>query len=483
MSTRTHLELGRSGGHFLARISLGVPRPDNPYLPFVPKMMATPIGDHPIVGIFDTQIRARLHDIFAGTDWSHISVVRIGYPGQRPSECPATILVAVRPNTLGVEKAAGLVHVAAAFVYGFTRLRDIAIEIIEADVVPHSDDTLPDRKHFDEALCATPPIGAGLGLSDSRSTGTLGGYLRISTAKKSKYVALACHQVLSGIERESTCATLALLRIQRQAGTLDQNGRQRLHLSDKRVKDGEEKCEKIARFQNHLGKVYCTSGVGVTDGWISDWGLVELAQERFPSFDNLSTALSSEVVDYLRGHYQDAESLTIHGGIASQKDLVAASSGRLDDSHKNVVFKCGRTTGNTRGVLNSIISSVRMSYGDNVPVVGSALVVLSPSETSPTGPGSPGCGSAPVFGRKGDFGSLVFDYRGKVLGIYVGRQNEGPNREDYKVNPPITPPYFDGIHFVSPIGSTINGIRAAVRDDPTFGGLDVDVEFLWGPSE
>jgi hypothetical protein len=60
-------------------------------------------------------------------------------------------------------------------------------------------------------------------------------------------------------------------------------------LSDKRVKDGEEKCEKIARFQNHLGKVYCTSGVGVTDEWISNWGLVELAQERFPSFDNLST--------------------------------------------------------------------------------------------------------------------------------------------------------------------------------------------------
>jgi hypothetical protein len=157
-------------------------------------LVATPIGNHPIVGIFDTQIRARLHGIFACTDWTHISVVRIGYPDNEPSECPATILVAVQPNTLSLEKAAEVIRVAADFVYGFAQLDDIAIEIMEAGVDLDSDYTLPTLSYnYEEAFCATPSIGVGLGLSDSRSTGTLGGYLRISTAKTSKYVALTCH--------------------------------------------------------------------------------------------------------------------------------------------------------------------------------------------------------------------------------------------------------------------------------------------------
>jgi hypothetical protein len=84
-------------------------------------------------------------------------------------------------------------------VYGFTQLEDIAIEIIEAGVDIHSDDTWSTVGYdFEEAFCVTPSIGVGLGLSDSRSTGTLGGYLRLSTAVTSKYVALTCHHVLSG---------------------------------------------------------------------------------------------------------------------------------------------------------------------------------------------------------------------------------------------------------------------------------------------
>jgi hypothetical protein len=174
MATGMHLEPGRVGGQFLARISLGVPRAKNPILPFKPKMIATPIGDHPIVGIYDEQIRARLLAIFAEADWSHITVARVGFPGQGPSECAATILVAVRPTTLDPDSAAEMIRSAADFIYGFAVLEDIAIEIIEADVVPHigelrrSYDTLPSLSyHFEEAFCDPPSIGVGLGLSNS----------------------------------------------------------------------------------------------------------------------------------------------------------------------------------------------------------------------------------------------------------------------------------------------------------------------------
>jgi hypothetical protein len=148
------------------------------------------------------------------------------------------------------------------------------------------------------------------------------------------------------------------------------------------------------------------------------------------------------------------------------EELAATSSGGLEDfRRKHVVFKCGRTTGKTRGVLNSIDSSVQMSSGDNVPVVGRTLLVFAFSGST-----------------KGDAGSLVFDYRGKVLGIYVGGQNEGLKYHDDNVVPRITGRPVTGIHFISPIGPTMDGIRAAVRNDPAFGGLDVNVEFLWGPA-
>jgi hypothetical protein len=175
--------------------------------------------------------------------------------------------------------------------------------------------------------------------------------------------------------------------------------------------------------------------VGLTDEWIADWGLVELAQEKVPSVDNLSSvslylwninsiffshglqALSSKVINELRSRYKGT-SLTNLGGIVSLEELAARSSGGLDDSHKHTVFNCGRTTGKTRAVLNSIDSSVQMSYVDKVSIVGRTLVVLSPPKTKQTWRGP--CGGFIVFGTKGDSGSLVFDYRGKVLGTYFG---------------------------------------------------------------
>jgi hypothetical protein len=68
----------------------------------------------------------------------------------------------------------------------------------------------------------------------------------------------------------------------------------------------------------------------------------------------------------------------------------------------------------------------------------------------------------------------VFDYKGRVLGTYFGGQ-----RDNYQTDPPISPSCsIDGIHFVAPVHPTLDGIRAAVCQDPTFGGLDVKVDIL-----
>ena len=168
----------------------------------------------------------------------------------------------------------------------------------------------------------------------------------------------------------------------------------------------------------------------------------------------------------------------MEGDIVSLDELAARTDRRENDmTHDNerAVFKCGRTTGKTRGELNAVNSSVRVRYttkgNRDIIMVGKALAVVSPPEASQQwvwlGPGD-----RVVFGAPGDSGSLVFDYQGKALGMYLGGQRYA---EDHSVTPSV-----DVIHFVTPIVPIINSIRATVQADPSFDGLPVDVEFLWG---
>ena len=229
MSTATHLEFGDG---VLARISLGVFRPRDPAPGSYPRI-ATPIGEHPIVGIFDDHIRSRLIQEFAAANWSHITVVRLGYPGQGQSQCPATILVAVRPNTLDADGAAEMLRSTAQWLYAFPALHDVAIEVIEADAVPHGGNTSDDSNHptlrvhdnasddfdcptigtdgklsdmgycFEDAFRDVPAIGTSLGIQHSGKSGTLGGYLALRTTERCEYMALTCHHVLSGMSSHS----------------------------------------------------------------------------------------------------------------------------------------------------------------------------------------------------------------------------------------------------------------------------------------
>lgn len=157
-------------------------------LPFLSKRVATPIGNHPIVGLFDPEARDRLSDILSPADWSHITVCRLRLFGQGPVQCPVTILVGVRPNTMDSNQAAELLRSAADLIYRFAELHDVAIEIIEADAAADASDSAASRRRnhcneqpfnykFEETFCHQPLIGVGIALSESTLSGTLGGRL------------------------------------------------------------------------------------------------------------------------------------------------------------------------------------------------------------------------------------------------------------------------------------------------------------------
>jgi hypothetical protein len=185
----------------------------------------------------------------------------------------------------------------------------------------------------------------------------------------------------------------------------------------------------------------------------------------------------------IRSRERHAQALTVERGIVPLDELAARTDPRGNDmtpGNERAVFKCGRTTGKTHGELNAVHSSFRVRYTTNgnrdVIMMGKTLVIVSPPEASQQwvwlGPGD-----RVVFGVPGDSGSLVFDYQGKALGMYLGGQRYA---EDYSATPPIKAPSVDGIHFVTPIVPIIDSIRAEVQADPSFDGLPVDVEFLWG---
>jgi hypothetical protein len=192
-------------GDFVARITHDLGRLENPERGRS-RRIAMQIGDHAIVDFFDPHgIRDDLHNIFSAADWSHITVCRVGYSMQETEDCPATILIGVRHNTMTTDEAVTLLTLAAQSVYRFPELHDVAIEIIEADVVSHGNELSRlgveregDAYEFDDAFCDKPQLGAAVGLSDSTdSIGSLGGYLRVGTAPYFKYMALTCHHVLA----------------------------------------------------------------------------------------------------------------------------------------------------------------------------------------------------------------------------------------------------------------------------------------------
>ncbi|KAH6624962.1 hypothetical protein B0J18DRAFT_429789 [Chaetomium sp. MPI-SDFR-AT-0129] len=541
--TAAELEFG--GGTF-TRISMGVPLPEKPMRSLIPYRVATPIGNHPIVGHFDPEIRNRLHSILSTTDWSHITVCRLGYYGEGPERSPATILIGVRPNTVDLAQASELLRSAADFVYQFSELRDVAIEIIESVVNTSASDSstapaldpiwdAPFGYKFNEAFCPQPVIGASIGVSRSTKSGTLGGYLKISTATKSRYVALTCHHVLS--DGETAISPLAIRRpavvcppnedmdtwkttiAEHIEGTLNEpplpwlrfkrmvdkeiEENENLELSpapkaeralskanleqlnrlERALEDMEKQKTEVTDFLNDFAELYCTSGLRVSsDGWILDWGLAGLLPSRVGSFESLSSALSYDAIIEIRSRQRNVWPLRDKGGISSLDELITGTSPGEKTTHcnKNAVFKCGQSTGKTRGELNGIHSSVQLRYkvqgSSDVTITGKALVVVSPPKL-PQRRSSVRPGTWIAFSEVGDSGSLVFDYQGKALGLYFGGQG---HTNDYKVTPPVEVSSVDGIYFVAPIVPILDSIQTTVQDDPFFEGLPVGVEILWG---
>lgn len=158
------------------------------------------------------------------------------------------------------------------------------------------------------------------------------------------------------------------------------------------------------------------------------------------------------------------------------------------------MFKCGRTTGKTRGDLNQIPATINMCHGrdDNeTDMTGDMMLVLTTTDPRVW------AGDVTrqiVFGTHGDSGSLVYDYQGNIAGTYIGghfsdvASQRNPNiikgqvpqgTENHHLGLALNKVSVDGLHFVVPAEAMLISIR-----DSVMAALpeahNVEVEFRFG---
>lgn len=126
---------------------------------------------------------------------------------------------------------------------------------------------------------------------------------------------------------------------------------------------------------------------------------------------------------------------------------------------ERTVFQRGRTTGHTSGIVNNLPATVNMRYR-NYQVVRRVVQVLSPLGSSfwygdPT--------RQTCFATADDSGSLVLDYKGKPLGLYIG---ETPRIGHRQYDPGYIGDEIEilyGLHFITPIEAALKDIKKNVK--------------------
>ena len=116
-----------------------------------------------------------------------------------------------------------------------------------------------------------------------------------------------------------------------------------------------------------------------------DWGLAKLVAGRFSSLTRINESAYDKhfLHDEVAGNSPSCCPGTQRGCIVTPGEVKCVNN--------RTVYKCGRTTGSTKGELNTIDSSVRMCYefdgGGHEIVEGKVLLVVSPPENSTLWPG------------------------------------------------------------------------------------------------
>ncbi|KAL6353970.1 hypothetical protein LRP88_02030 [Fusarium phalaenopsidis] len=155
-------------------------------------------------------------------------------------------------------------------------------------------------------------------------------------------------------------------------------------------------------------------GIG-KDGWLSDWALIELHQDKFErplgSLTNqiLMDSLPSETTELAYAMQPDAdprlfekESELSLRGIITEASMMKQSDTEARYVSGLVVAKLGGASNLTLGCPNEVISVIRRPFGDGKPSEEWCIVSID---------------EGGKFSKPGDSGACVFDLNGRIGGM------------------------------------------------------------------
>ncbi|MCJ1250828.1 hypothetical protein MMC30_008056 [Trapelia coarctata] len=278
--------------------------------------------------------------------------------------------------------------------------------------------------------------GMGASIGPENASGTMGGYVLLSKpGEADKLFALTCHHVtqtaIIPVAHNENCTIDAAsanidieikspspMDVEQSAATQETNA----HGYDVNIERGEQKLamgisdtgtlQQLAtnqakqdrylrnagdmrNFNNNFGKV--TSGSGLRkddDDFALDWALIQPRPER------VTSNLIPEVEDF------HGTGWTPDGKIVTITDVSCLTV--TDPNHR--VFKKGRTTGMTWGLVNAIKTDIHVQ-GDPEDVIYTAWDIVPPPRGSKN------------FSESGDSGSWVLDKDGSLCGMLCAGSN------------------------------------------------------------
>ncbi|RYP23157.1 hypothetical protein DL765_001242 [Monosporascus sp. GIB2] len=434
------------------------PMPGDPLGRPLPRA-ARPVGpDHSVAALYDRLLRARFRRLVAATDWSAISVLRLGFCGGE-NGFPIVVLVVLNAGA-GVGE-----------LWARAGVPDVEMEIAEAapaaGLAPEADTLGPLEPCVWASLRISAPDRQNRTVESDVSKGI---FVDLKAPfERGGHCAVTCHPItqgdipyvyISGVSQkrpvecpspDDYARTMAILEV-RERELLRQEAIPHSHrqgITAAHVAAQRTTLLTSVRRIPDFGYVLRSSGptIDAQTGCLLKWTLVEVG----PCMG--SRAKSSlpwaPALDELFG------TANLHRMTEGAVRTASLQHPSNSDAPPALVFKLGRETGLRCGLLNNVRSDIRSLHsaddgsGGLVEFITTETVVLDAPVPRP----GQGFGwEIPRFSRPGDSGATVVDFAGAVVGMLVT---------------PDAPGQWGPVSVVTPVDRLLESIRTTLdEDDP-----------------
>ncbi|KAF3480734.1 uncharacterized protein GIQ15_06081 [Arthroderma uncinatum] len=380
------LQLFRSKGFMKLNVEIIDDRA-NPTLTTYPASLTDPFVES------WTILRPTILEILGENDWTLLYVVR--RRSKNHHEGPITIAITVTEEST---KEWSAIRDEIVRLLDSRGHHDVAIAICRANVWHGSsfDDQVLGHRDWD----VRAKLGGSLGLRGSAdSASTFGGFVELQNTLLDHESAIAGYQ--KGLDDKRHSISNLRQRILADDPSVSKGDKilyERQQAAINEIEDTIWAATSFGQQKRHLGSVFAASGFKTSPQKnILDWALIDVEDSRITSNE-----------------------IPPDGGVSPDFFTTYCPpqpimSGTTSVAEGNHVFKIGRRTGFTAGIVNGIKLCdlqgwVTNSQGQKECVRGTALLILPHA--------------CETFGDPGDSGSFVMDGQGRFVGLYFGGDRE-----------------------------------------------------------